>query len=553
MNFPVRSYRVRLGALVGALMLVTGGSASAASWVPGDLHVHTCYSHDVYCGPGDDNTGPDTFYSSAGTVAERFLEAKGKGLAFIAITDHNDVRAQSDPDFGTQGVIGLRAYEASLAGGHAQMLGATSLYPGPATASHAADAAAVAANADALDSRGGDFQANHPAYKGTAVFDSCAQADIANWDSDLLFWRYGYSVLPDTIEVWNPTTLLPPSERYWECWLQRGARIGATGGSDSHGANYASLGNPTTWVLAAAADPSSIFAALRQGRTTISRLSPSQGGSALLLEADANGDGTYESIIGDTVRPGTKMRVRTESPSAPGLVRVRANGQTLLDGAALAPGGQVTFTAPAGGAGWVRASETLPQPLLDADPGCVAMGQPYSTCLGDQAMAGMTSPIYLDPAAPAGGSSPRIPETVTSSSNRPKGSAGPSSDATAHDANEPDRDPALKPSTQSGHGADLGKVEGGAGGSGRLRLTRRAFHAGWRLRWSGPAERFGVQVRVRTGHRGAMRWRTLVRATRTRGLLWPGRHPAAFRLRVVKADGSVGPWLTRTVSRPRRA
>src|SRR3954451_3829484 len=103
-----------LVALLAALVLAAAPTASAKStWLAGDMHVHTCYSHDAYCGPADDNTGPDTFYSSGGTVMERFLESSGKGLAFLAITDHDDVRAQSDPDYGTHGVAPIAAYESS--------------------------------------------------------------------------------------------------------------------------------------------------------------------------------------------------------------------------------------------------------------------------------------------------------------------------------------------------------------------------------------------------------------------------------------------------------
>ncbi|MEA2273978.1 MAG: hypothetical protein QOI98_2686 [Solirubrobacteraceae bacterium] len=55
-------------ALAAAALLFAPVAARADSWYPGDLHVHTCYSHDAYCGPTDDNTGPDVFYSSGGTV-----------------------------------------------------------------------------------------------------------------------------------------------------------------------------------------------------------------------------------------------------------------------------------------------------------------------------------------------------------------------------------------------------------------------------------------------------------------------------------------------------
>src|SRR3982751_6506905 len=49
------------------------------------------------------------------------------GLDYLAITDHNDIRSQSDPGFGTSGVIPVPGYENSL-NGHAQMLGAQRIY-----------------------------------------------------------------------------------------------------------------------------------------------------------------------------------------------------------------------------------------------------------------------------------------------------------------------------------------------------------------------------------------------------------------------------------------
>jgi predicted metal-dependent phosphoesterase TrpH len=147
--------------IAATALLLTPAAAGADAWYPGDLHVHTCYSHDAYCGPTDDNTGPDVIYSSGGTVRQRFLESSAKGLAYLAITDHDDVRSQADPGFGFGGVIPVPGYENSL-DGHAQMLGATRLYDrGDRSTS------AVQAMADALRADGGIFQVNHPANGST--------------------------------------------------------------------------------------------------------------------------------------------------------------------------------------------------------------------------------------------------------------------------------------------------------------------------------------------------------------------------------------------------
>lgn len=361
---------------------------AGGEWLAGDLHVHTCYSHDAYCPPDDDNTGPDDFYALSLSPGGRFLEAAQRGLDFLAITDHNDVRSASDPDFGSFGVIGLPGYENSLRG-HAQMLGATRVY-----GNGDASASAVSELAEALRADGGAVQANHPAYRLEQPFDSCQ-------DTAVLDWSYGYEVRPDVIEAWNPTSSTQAAERYLECWLERGARVGLTGGSDSHWLATAAaqgVGSPTTWVLARERSRAAILEAIRAGRTTVSRAPPGQGGGPLLLEADRDGDGVYESTSGDTVPPGTPMRVVVVDGVRVGaVVRVRANGATVLE-QPLPPDGELEFTAPAE-RGWVRAALLLPDTdadaAADAPSGCEPNGAAISTCAYDRLVAGLTSPIYL--------------------------------------------------------------------------------------------------------------------------------------------------------------
>jgi hypothetical protein len=365
-------------------------------WLAGDLHVHTCYSHDSYCGPDDDNTGPEEAYILGGTVEERFVEAAARGLDFLAITDHNDVRSSSDPGFGTHGVIGVAGYEASYEG-HAQVLGARRVHdPGDKSA------AAINGVAAAVRGDGGVFQINHPSIATGAAF---ACGDTAQMD-----WGYGYEVVPDTVEVWNIghhwQAPAPSSSsngdaiRYWECWLERGHKVGATGGSDSHWLSTAAAqgpGNPTTWVNASGSSERGILAGLREGRTSVSFQTPRAGGLRLVLEADGDGDGTYESSIGDTVEPGTAMRVRAEGLPGAGVVEVRANGATAIAGAALAPGGEVRFTAPANRAtGWVRTTLSLPDPTAPARPGCNSLiGARTTYCRNPLTLVALTSPIYL--------------------------------------------------------------------------------------------------------------------------------------------------------------
>jgi hypothetical protein len=277
-------------------LLCLPGSAAAGRWVAGDLHVHTTYSHDSYGGPTDDNTGPEEAYILGHTVIDDFAIARTRGLDFLAISDHNDVRSQSDPGFGTSGVLGLPAYENSL-NGHAQMLGATHLFDNGDNST-----AAVVALEDALHAEGGLLQANHPNDPR---------------------WGYGYDVPVDTVEVWNlPWYYQPPlpsssnntwALHYWEGWLDRGAHVAATGGSDSHWVSTTAAqgpGQPTTWVYVRDLSVRGVLAGLRAGHTFVSAQPPAYGGARVFLEADRNRDGRYESIAGDTVKRHSRLRVR---------------------------------------------------------------------------------------------------------------------------------------------------------------------------------------------------------------------------------------------------
>jgi hypothetical protein len=77
-------------------------------------------------------------------------------------------------------------------------------------------------------------------------------------------------------------------------------------------------------------------------------------------------------------------------------VRVRANGQTLLE-QPLVPGEPLQFTAP-DEPGWVRASLLVPEAeAAKQAPGCEPNGLAVSTCAYDQLVAGLSSPIYLEP------------------------------------------------------------------------------------------------------------------------------------------------------------
>ena len=366
-----------------ALLVCAAAPAQAAEgeWLAGDLHVHTTYSHDSYGGPSDDNTGLDEFYTLGWSVQEQFTNAQTRGLDYLAITDHNDIRSQSDPGFDAGGVIPLPGYENSLEG-HAQMLGATRLYDNGDKS-----AAAVQGVADALRADGGVFQVNHPA-EGSTDFPH---------DTN---WPYLYAVQPDTVEVWNIARVWQPplpsgssnddAIRYWEGWLDRGAKIGATGGSDNHWRSTFALqgvGQPTTWVFAREHTTAGILEGLRAGRTFISHQPPHLGGPQLFLQGK-------DAMVGDEVAPRTRLWVRVDKGTGMFLRLVKTGGRVLGKPVQVtSPWFRYDFRAP-GTPGWVRAELYVP----DAADQRRLCDQPESTttyCRNKLGVTAMTSPIYV--------------------------------------------------------------------------------------------------------------------------------------------------------------
>ena len=393
----------KLAGVAALVMLLAPATACAAAqprgqWLAGDLHVHTTYSHDSYGGPQDDNTGPEDANTLGFPVAGDFALASTRGLHYLAITDHNDVRSQSDAGFGSSGVLGLPGYENSLRG-HAQMLGATRVYDNGDSS-----AAAVRQLARDLRDAGGVFQVNHPASESTAFPD----------DID---WDYGDDVVPDTIEVWNigPWLYQPPfpssnsnddSLRWWEGWLDRGYRVGATGGSDSHWVATSAAqgpGQPTTWVFAARRTRQAILDALRRGRTTISAQPPNLGGARAYLEAAPRaarrarrGPAPFTATVGDTVPRRATFRARVDG--APGAtLRIVAGGKvrTATETAVTSPAFSHEFTLPRG-TRWVYAI-VLDSDAADARRAACdgAFGSRTTLCRNALSVRAMTSAIYV--------------------------------------------------------------------------------------------------------------------------------------------------------------
>ncbi|GII33969.1 CehA/McbA family metallohydrolase [Planotetraspora mira] len=353
-------------------------STKDGRWLAGDLNVHSCFSSDVYCAGTDKASEADPFRQGV-DVRSRFAEAGSRGLDYLAVTDDDDVRSAGARDSGGHGVLAIPGYEDRV-NGSAHVLGMNRLL-------NNGDGSAAAINglANEVRAKGGVFQIDHPGSKITKPFAGC--------DASTLTWGYGFDVRPDTIEVWNPGSSIRTAEDYLDCWLQRGERVALTGGSEAktqygqpQGAGY-----PTTWVLARNHSTGAVLEALRAGRTSVSALPPSVGGRPLVIEAKRGT--SFVPVIGDDVRPGETLRVRSLDSLTDGSLRVIANGQKLLD-QHLTRAGAIEFTAPAQ-PGWVRAELRLGNDLLEQTPLCGPIDVGVNLCPYDAAMVAMTSPVYV--------------------------------------------------------------------------------------------------------------------------------------------------------------
>lgn len=377
------------------MLALPGGAAegahAAGRWIPGDLHVHTTYSHDSF-GPPAELTppSPEDAYTFGWSVGEQFTLAKSRGLEYVAITDHNDIRSQSDAGFGSGGLVPIPAYENSLKG-HAQMLGARHIYDNGDKGTPAIRRLAGALHG-APDR--GIFQANHPIDPPFA---------------------YGYEVPVDTVEAWNlPWYFQPPfpsasdndsALRYWQGWLDRGRKVGVTGGSDNHYRGTAAVqgvGQPTTWVFAQERSARGILEGLRAGHTFVVHEPPGYGAPSAFLEADGNGDGRYEAMVGDTVRPGSALRVRVAQ--APGsFLRIVTDGghEAFAPVPVTGTNFEYRFKLPAK-ATWVHAQVYGDNEKDQKATGCSTVlgadGAKQSTyCTNRTLMLAITSAIYLRP------------------------------------------------------------------------------------------------------------------------------------------------------------
>jgi hypothetical protein len=287
---------------------------SMPGWYFGDPHVHTEFSHDS-------NTPLAAYIPAA-------LDA---GLDFLCITDHDVFESPFDPAWDQDELLLIPGIEWGGAGGHANMWGIRTFND---AASDAPDDIRRSWRLARL--QGGVQSLNHYG------------AEKENWDA--LF-----SAAPDllgaldAIEVWNLVWAFmrdtnEPSIALWEQLLSEGHRIAAVGGGDVHYVPAMRLG-PTTVVWAESLSVPGILDGIRRGRTYVTQADflTFTGRPELEFRADADGDGTFEAMLGDTVPPGP-VALRIGIRDAQGPVVLIRNGTEIARFTDHSRGSDVTYT-----------------------------------------------------------------------------------------------------------------------------------------------------------------------------------------------------------------
>jgi len=244
--------------------------------------------------------------------------AREAGLDGLAISDHNTLRQTQDPAFRDDRLVLIPAVEwTNPRGPHAGLHGLTGTRPvDPTLAAGALFAAGREREATIVINHPGE-----PHYSWTDE-DLSGAHGVEIWN---FAWglrpglslraaqrpipahrkRYGlrYAALTLHALLWDKNAI---SLAFWQRALTAGHRLAPVAASDFH-SRPQRLEAPCTLVWAASPDQEALLRGIREGRTI---LTARPGGARALLDADPDGDGTFEAIAGDTVRPGARVRLR---------------------------------------------------------------------------------------------------------------------------------------------------------------------------------------------------------------------------------------------------
>ncbi|HEX9066376.1 MAG TPA: CehA/McbA family metallohydrolase [Streptosporangiaceae bacterium] len=255
-------------------------------WLAGDLHAHTVHSDGVL------------------TVPELAAFAAGRGLDFLAVTDHNTIsqHAELPAAAAAHGIGLLPGQEVTTERGHANAFGEI----GWVDFRRPPDEWLTQ-----TEREGGLLSVNHP-YGGHVS------------------WTAPMRRRPPLLEVWHWSWLDPRWTTPLAWWLAWDPAATAVGGSDWHRpGSDAPPGSPVTWVQAASTEPAALIEALRAGRAAVSA---SRDGPVLLrADGELVACGADGTILTGPDGPVTRVRGDlARFPSVPGHHRLTdPTGATL--------------------------------------------------------------------------------------------------------------------------------------------------------------------------------------------------------------------------------
>jgi hypothetical protein len=362
-------------------------AAEICTWIPGDPHI------ERPAGAGRDLTDLELLASGTLTLEEVAEIGVARGLTYLATIDSEGVSSVTAPGFGGGGLTWLIGAERGFPSGRVGIYGNSISFTEPKPSN-----AGAARFVQDIHHVNGVAQLNRP--------------ETGAWTPRLVD-----AIGPDAIEVWRagpfnyPTPGLhkdaPAALALLNDVLDSGQHVAAVGGSDDARRAFSDVsgpGQPTTWACVDGEGPVAIVNAIRRGRTTISHDVPANKPPLLVLEGDQDGDGTFEEQMGDSVPPGTTLRVSvTDAPSS--RLRLITDGGLLLSESVVDSFDfEQTFEAPAG-ASWIRAEVFLDEALSPAqnrvcgDPRALAptVGGPARYCGDRIPMLAVSSPIYVEP------------------------------------------------------------------------------------------------------------------------------------------------------------
>jgi hypothetical protein len=259
----------------------SNGGAAPGRWYRGDLHAHSEHS------------------DGANTVDEIVAYTRQVGLDYFALTDHNTISHWDDLTRLNDGApLLIPGEEITMYGGHANVWGLDDWIDFRGTNDERVERLIEDANR-----RGSMFSINHP--------DSPIP-----WEHDGV---RGYQA----VEVWNAPWrwFNEPALLRWTGHLDRGDRMVAVGGSDSHCVPPATMtqpngpGEPCTWVyVEGPLTQRAVLAAVEQGHVFISE---APTGPYIDFRADGSSDRSFTSLPGDLLAAtdaSMAFRVRYRGP-----------------------------------------------------------------------------------------------------------------------------------------------------------------------------------------------------------------------------------------------